>query len=373
MVKKFNLSEAAADILNKSIASAKGKQDKPQKLGTEVAYGTKDAGDIGTEVTKTTDGAPTATKGAPTATPPGATPPVGSEPMHKLAPQPGESAGAPADAPEGKPAVQKMEKNKNGVGIQSYGGQKNEEVELSLKEDIDALLAGEDLSEEFVSKATTIFEAAVLTRVDAIVESVQAELQEQFDEALVEVKEDFATKIDDYLNYMVEEWMKENELAIDTGLRAEIVEDFIVGMRNLFTEHYIDIPEDKVDIVEELAAKVEKLEGKLNEEMNRAKEYKKELKEHKKNEAIAAVCEGLTQTQVEKLKALAENVKFTTEEEFSEKLTQLVEAYAPSTVKPAEKSVLEEGVEIEEVKSNKVSHDPLIDAAAKSISKNLVK
>jgi phage-related tail fiber protein len=107
--------------------------------------------------------------------------------------------------------------------------------------------------------------------------------------------------------------------------------------------------------------------------MNRAKEYKKELKEHKKNESIAAVCEGLTQTQVEKLKALAENVQFTTEEEFSGKLTQLVEAYAPSTVKPAEKSVLEEGVEIEEVKSNKVSHDPLIDAAAKSISKNLVK
>ena len=373
MVKKFNLSEAAADILNKSVASAKSKQDKPQKLGTEVAYGTKDAGDIGTEVTKTTDGAPDATKGAPTATPPGATPPVGSEPMHKLATQPGESAGAPEDAPEGKPGKQMMQKNKNGVGIQSYGGQKNEEFDASLKEDIDALLSGEDLSEEFTAKATTIFEAAVLTRVDAIVEEVQAQLEEQFNDALEEVKEDFANKIDDYLNYMVEEWMKENELAIDTGLRAEIVEDFIVGMRDLFAEHYIDIPEEKVDIVEELAAKVESLEDKLNEEMNRSKEFSKELKEHKKNEANAAVCEGLTQTKVEKLKALAENVQFTTEEEFGEKLSTLVEAYAPTTAKAAEKSVLEEGVEIEEIKPQHVSHDPLIAAAAKSISKTLVK
>lgn len=373
MVKKFNLSEAAADILNRSVSAAKAKQDKPQRLGTEVAYGNKEVGDIGTDVTKTTDAGPDATKGVPTATAPGATPPVGSEPMQKLAKQPGEDAAGDQGEPEGKPAKQLMAKNKNGVGIQSYGGQKNEEFDASLKEDIDALLSGEDLSEEFTAKATTIFEAAVLTRVDAIVEEVQAQLEEQFNDALAEVKEDFATKIDDYLNYMVEEWMKENELAIDTGLRAEIVEDFIVGMRDLFAEHYIDIPEEKVDIVEELASKVEELESKLNEEIGRSMEFSKELKEHKKNEAIAAVCEGLTQTQVEKLKALAENVSFTTEEEFGTKLGQLVEAYAPSTARAAEKSVLEEGVVVEEVKEAKVSHDPMIDAVAKAISKSVVK
>lgn len=402
MVKKFNLSEAAADILNKSVAAGRSKSDMAsQRLPVSVVAGQKEVGEIGTEVTKTTDGGPDATKGVPTATPPGATPPHGAEPMQKLAHQPGQDSAADQGDPEGKPGKQMMQKNKNGVGIQSYGGQKNEEVETDdevvaeeyddkddkkkakkmkkmmkegIQEDINALLSGENLSEEFVSKATTIFEAAVMSRVEAIAEQVEAQLQEQFDEALEEVKEDFATKIDDYLNYMVEEWMQENELAIDTGLRAEIVEDFMKGLHNLFTEHYIDIPDEKVDVVEELAAKVEQLQGELNEQINKAKEFKHELKEQKKSMAVQTACEGLTQTQAEKLKALAENVKFTSEEEFAQKLEQLKEAYAPTAqVKAAEKSVLEEGVEIEEQKPTKVSHDPLIDAVAKSISKSVVK
>jgi hypothetical protein len=403
MVKKFNLSEAAADILNRSITSARSKQDKPSRLPVSVVAGQKEVGDIGTEVTKTTDAGPDATKGGPTATPPGATPPVGSEPMKKLAGQPGQTQGADQGDPEGKPGKQMMQKNKNGVGIQSYGGQRNEEVDedgnvieeekhedaaedramikkamakkkSEMKEDIDALMAGENLSEEFVSKATTIFEAAVTTRVEAIAEEIENELHEQFESALEEVKEDFATKIDDYLNYMVEQWMEENELAIDTGLRSEIVEDFIRGMRDLFAEHYIDIPEEKVDVVEELAAKVEELEEKLNEEMIKSKEFKTELKEHKKILAIQTACEGLPQTQLEKVKTLAENVAFTSDEEFSEKLDQLIEAYAPTGVKAAEKSVLEEGVEIEEIKENsRVSSDPLVNAAARSISKFSVK
>jgi hypothetical protein len=407
MVKKFNLSEAAADILNKSVSSAMAKRtDGPSRLPTSVVTGQKEVGDIGTEVTKTTDAGPDATKGAPTATPPGATPPVGSEPMKKLSHQPGEDNAADQGDPEGKPGKQMMQKNKNGVGIQSYGGQKNEEAELEgsivseekdededddkeddkktkkmkkmmkegIQEDIDALLSGENLSEEFVSKATTIFEAAVMSRVEQIAEEVEAQLQEQFDEALEEVKEDFANKVDDYLNYMVEEWMKENELAIESGLRSEIVEDFMKGLHNLFTEHYIDLPEEKVDVVEELAAKVEELEDKLNEEIVKNKEASKELKEQKKFMAVQTACEGLTQTQAEKLKALAENVSFISEEEFAEKLEQLKEAYAPTAqVKPAEKAVLEEGVDIEEQKPTKVSHDPLIDAVAKSISKSVVK
>lgn len=403
MVKKFNLSEAAADILNKSVAAGRSKGDmSSQRLPVTVVAGQKEVGDIGTEVTKTTDGGPDATKGVPTATPPGATPAHGSEPMQKLAHQPGQDNAADQGDPEGKPGKQMMQKNKNGVGIQSYGGQKNEEVETEeevvveekyddkaekkkakkmkkmmkegIQEDITALLSGENLSEEFVSKATTIFEAAVLSRVEAIAEEVENQLQEQFNEALEEVKEDFANKIDDYLNYMVEEWMQENELAIESGLRAEIVEDFMKGLHNLFTEHYIDIPEQKVDVVEELAAKVEKLQGELNEEMDKSKQYKKQLKEQFKIQAIQTACEGLTQTQAEKLKSLAENVKFTSEEEFAQKLEQLKEAYAPTQqVKPAEKAVLEEGVDVEEVKTTKVSHDPLIDAVAKSISKSVVK
>lgn len=402
MVKKFNLSEAAADILNKSISSAKKGTEGPSKLPTSVVAGQKDVGEIGTQVTKTTDSGPDATKGVATATPPGATPPVGSDPMKKLSGQPAEQGSV--EAPEGKAGKQMMAKNKDGVGIQSYGGQKNEEVEedgevvseaeekedhedekkdkammkkmmskKGLKEDIDALLQGEDLSEEFVSKATTIFEAAVLSRVEELAEEVEAQLHEQFEQAVEELKEDFAAKIDDYLNYMVEEWMKENELAIESGLRAEIVEDFIGGLKNLFAEHYIDIPEEKVDVVQEMADKVEELEAKLNEEISRSIEFKKEINEHKKVQAVQAVCEGLTQTQVEKLKSLAESVEFTTEEDFTEKVSTLKEAYTPSNIKTGEKSALEEGVEVPEDKPSKVSYDPLINAAVNSISKSVVK
>jgi hypothetical protein len=402
MVKKFNLSEAAAEILNTSVTSARAKQDKPGRLHGDVAYGTKEVGDIGTEVTKTTDSAPAATKGVPTATAPGATPPVGSEPMKKLAKQPAESGAE--EQPEGKPGRQMMAKNK-GATFQSYGGQ-NEEVEdedaelvseaekedeghedekedkamikkmmakKNMKEDIDALLQGENLSEEFVSKASTIFEAAVMSRVEEIAEELQTELEGQFVSALEEMKEDFATKIDDYLNYVVEEWMEENELAIESGLRSEIVEDFIGGLRNLFAEHYIDIPEEKVDIVQEMADRVEELEDQLNEQIEKNIEFVKEINEAKKIQAVQAVCEGLTQTQVEKLKSLAESVEFTTEEEFCEKLNTLKEAYTPRTVKSAEKSVLEEGVDVEEKKSDKVSQDPLINAVVNSISKSVVK
>ncbi len=401
MVKKFNLSEAAADILNKSVSGAMSKRtDGPSRLPTSVVAGQKEVGDIGTEVTKTTDGGPDATKGVATATPPGATPPVGSEPMKKVTGQPAEQGSV--EAPEGKPGTQKMEKNK-GATFQSYG-QKNEDEELDgevvaeaedkedhedekkdkammkkmmakkgLKEDIDALLQGEDLSEEFVSKATTIFEAAVMSRVEEIAEEVEAQLHEQFEQAVEELKEDFAAKIDDYLNYMVEEWMKENELAIESGLRAEIVEDFIGGLRNLFAEHYIDIPEEKVDVVEELTQTVEALEEKLNEQISRSIELKKEINEHKKYQAVQAVCEGLTQTQVEKLKSLAESVEFTSEEDFAEKLNTLKEAYVPSSVKTAEKSALEEGVEIPEEKPTKMSADPLVDAVARTISKSVLK
>jgi hypothetical protein len=437
MVKKFNLSEAAADILNKSIASAKKGTEGPSKLPTSVVAGQKDVGEIGTQVTKTTDGGPDASKGVASATPPGATPPVGSEPMKKLKGQPAESGSV--EHPEGKPGRQMMQQNP-GATFQQYEEFELEEERLDelsvnkmsqysdaaekdrkrlnakwdagtasrkeqekaigreegenraankiknktgkypwqlakedMEEDIDALLQGQDLSEEFVSKATTIFEAAVMSRVEEIAEEVESQLHEQFEQAVEELKEDFANKIDDYLNYMVEEWMEENQLAIESGLRAEIVEDFIGGLRNLFAEHYIDIPEEKVDVVEEMASKVEELEGKLNEEIQKSIEFRKEINEHKKIQAIQAVCEGLTQTQVEKLKSLAESVEFTSEEDFAEKINTLKEAYAHSNVKPAEKSALEEGVEVPEDKPGKTSADPLINAVVNSISKSVQK
>ena len=392
---KFNLSEAAKDILSGNVSGKQSGQDKPSKLSGDVAYGTKEAGDINTQVTKTTDGAPDAYRGAPTATAPGATPPVGSEPMKKLKGQPGQSDGVSADQPEGKSGKQMMAKNP-GATFQQYEetesdeevvseekeeGHEDEEKDKALikkmlkkekmKEDLDALLGGENLSEEFVTKASTIFEAAVIARAEEVIAEAEIALTEQFETAVEEIKEELAAKVDDYLNYMVEEWMKENALAIEKGLRAEIVEDFIVGLKGLFEEHYIDIPEDKVNVVEELTNKVEELEGSLNEQISRGVDLTKALNEQKKIEAIYTACEGLTQTQVEKLKSLAEGVEFTTEEEFVTKVETLKESYFKADVKVADNSALDE-VLVEDEKKQ-VFSDPSMEIYTKAISQTLAK
>jgi hypothetical protein len=392
---KFNLSEAAKEVLTANVAGKKSGQDAPSKLSGDVAYGTKEV-DVGSAPTKTTDANPDYTKGTPTATAPGATPPVGSEAKKKLATQPQEQGSV--EQPEGKSGKQTMAKNP-GATFQSYGEEATSDEEVvaeekeeghedeaqdkklikkmiskeKMKEDMDALLSGENLSEEFVTKAATIFEAAVVARAEEVIAEAEAQLQEQFDAAVEEIKEDLAAKVDDYLNYMVEEWMKENELAVEKGLRAEIVEDFIGGLRNLFVEHYIDIPADKVDVVEQLTTKVEELEDSLNEQINKGVELTKALNEQKKIEAIYTACEGLSQTQVEKLKSLAENVEFTTEEEFVAKLDVLKESYFKSEVKAADASALDDEVQIdEEVKPKQnVFTDASMEIYAKTISQTL--
>jgi hypothetical protein len=172
---------------------------------------------------------------------------------------------------------------------------------------------------------------------------------------------------------MVEEWMKDNEIAIQSGLKAEITEEFLTGLRDLFIEHNIDIPEDKVDIVEELAAQLEATEAVLNEEIARGIELSQALNEQKKIEAIYTACEGLTQTQVEKMKSLAEGVDFTTEEEFTTKLDTLKESYFKADVKVATTDALDDEVLLEEEKKSIKSSNSEIDYYAKSISQTLVK
>jgi hypothetical protein len=418
---KFNLAEAAKDILNASIASKKGGQDKPSKLTGDVAYGTKEAGKIGDSPNDTNDVLPDYTKGVPTATAPGAKAPTGSQPMAKLSHQPGQDKAGDVGA-AGPGGVQGSEsgyeairdrkavglakqtmKSNPGATFQSYGEESEVEGDLveeekgekeekghedaaedkkmikaalrkeKMKEDMDALMSGENLSEEFVNKATTIFEAAVISRAEEVIAEAQEEMMEQFEMAIEEVKESLAEKLDDYINYMAEEWVAENKLAIESGLRAEIVEDFMTGLHNLFTEHYIDIPEDKVNVVEELTAKVEELEASLNEQINTSVQLTKELSEQKKIEAIYTACESLTQTQVEKMKSLAEGIEFTTEEEFKDKLETLKESYFTTTVKSTISSALNEEVHIEDEKAASASVDPTIAAYAKTISQTLVK
>lgn len=245
---------------------------------------------------------------------------------------------------------------------------------LDLSEDINALFADDStISEEFKSKVTTIFEARVHDRVSQIAEETEARYAGMLEEAVETVKADLTEKVNDYLAYVVEQWMADNELAIEKGIRAELAEDFISALRNVFVEHYIDVPSEKVDLVDEMATKIDELEAKLNEEVERGVEYKKALVEAHKIEVTRTVCEGLTDTQVEKIKSLAESVEFSTEEEYQEKLETIRENYFPSGVKKADVAQLHEEVTADEAGDKKASNnayvDPFVAAAVQSFSK----
>ena len=247
-----------------------------------------------------------------------------------------------------------------------------EEMKAQMKEDVASLFADDSsISEDFKVKAATIFEARVFDRVAQIQEQMEAEYAGMLAEALEEIKSELTEKVDDYLNYVVEQWMEENEIAIESGLRSEITEDFIAGLRNLFAENYINVPEDKVELVDELASKVEELEVKLNEEIEANIQYKKQLTEAIKVQLVNEVCEGLTATQVEKIKALAESVEFSTEEEFVEKLETIRENYFPSGVKKADVAQLHEEVE-DDGSEKKVSADPYVASVVNAISRTKI-
>lgn len=193
--------------------------------------------------------------------------------------------------------------------------------------DVDALFSGEGLSEEFKNNAKAIFEAAVLAKV----EEQKAALDEEYNTKLAEEAQEFATnlvdKIDEYLEYVVSEYMEENKLAIESGIRAELAEDFMLGLKNLFTEHYIDLPEEKVDVVAEFADKVEKLEEQLDKIIGEKKSLSDELNGLKKDKIVGEVSEGLSEVQTEKLKSLAEGIEFVSEEDYKEKLALTKKKY----------------------------------------------
>jgi hypothetical protein len=191
------------------------------------------------------------------------------------------------------------------------------------------------------------------------------------EEAVESIKADLTEKVDDYLSYVVEQWMAENEIAIESGLRAELTEEFIAGLRNLFAEHYIDVPSEKVDLVDELATKVEELEGKLDEEIERGMSYAKALVESRKNEITREICEGLTTTQIEKIKSLAESVEFSTEDEYKTKIETIRENYFPSGAKKASEEQLHEQVE-DATEQKPVITDHFVAAVAQAISKTKI-
>ena len=223
-----------------------------------------------------------------------------------------------------------------------------EELEINVKEDIDAMMGNEELSEEFKTKAATIFEAAVSAKVIEEVNNRIGVFEENYKKELKEAKEEhqnaMSEKVDGYLNYVVEEWMIENELAVEKGIRSELVEDFMTGLKNLFTEHYIDIPEEKVDLVDDLFEKVEELEQKLDESINDNVEVKKQLAEYKKEETLREVSQGLADTEKEKLKTLSDGVDFEDDEQYKEKIEVIKENYFPPATESQPQTITEEVV-----------------------------
>ena len=220
--------------------------------------------------------------------------------------------------------------------------------EINVEEDVEALLQGEELSEEFQAKAKTIFEAAINSKVATIKEELEQENSKKLEEEIESKKVELTERVDSYLEYVAGEWLQENELAVEAGLKTEMTESFLEGMKSLFEEHYVSIPEDKYDVLENMVNKLDEMEGKLNEQIENNVALNKRLAESKSDGILSDVAEGLAITQKEKLASLAESVEFESEQNYREKLVTLRESYFPSTAPSAQRDnneVLSEGTE----------------------------
>ena len=243
--------------------------------------------------------------------------------------------------------------------------------DIDIKDDVKALFGNEDLSEEFKDKAATVFEAAVVSKINEHIDIYNTTVQSSFVEDVNAIKEEMAEKMDSYMDYVVEQWSDENKLAIEQGLKNELVEDFMKGLKGLFEEHYIDIPEEKVDVVEELAAKNEELQAQLNAEIERNVEIKKDLDENSKNKMVDTVSEGLTETQKDKFKTLAEGIDFSDKETYQKKLETIKESYFVEETQKEVTSPIgdtEEPLD-EEVKQPKGSMAGYVNAISRSLKK----
>jgi hypothetical protein len=223
----------------------------------------------------------------------------------------------------------KKEDKKEKEGKKEKDDEEEVEESFDIEEDVTALLAGEDLSEDFQIKAKTIFEAAIRSKVAVIKEQLQSVYEEKLVEELQEVKAELVERVDAYLEYVADEWIAENELAVQSGLKAEMTESFLVGMKGLFEDHYVSIPEEKYDVVESMVDKLDEMESKLNEQIQRNVALNRRLAESVTEVIFAEVSEGLALSQKDKLASLAENVEFDGEGNYREKLVTLRESYFP--------------------------------------------
>lgn len=331
---KKTLKEAVESILNEnenadSLKPKSKSADGPKKLEGEVV-------DHGAAIDDVNGEKKDLAKSVKKSDEPGPKPPVGAEPMKKLSEEKDKKDEDDSDKDDDKDD-DKDEDDKDDVSEA-----KEFEFNIDVKEDVAAMFAGQELSEEFKTKVSTIFEAALKTNL----KKYKAVLDEEFDKALevavTTVAEDMDTKVEKYLNHVAEEWMQENEVAIESTLRTELTEDFIAGLRNLFLENYIDLPEDKVDVVENLSTQVDDLQVKLDEEIKKNIELKEAVIKEQRVNAVNALTEGMVATQVEKIKSLSEEIEFTNLEDFTSKVKTVMESYYPKTPVKKDTSMLNE-------------------------------
>ena len=242
---------------------------------------------------------------------------------------------------------------------------KKEAIDVSA--DVDALMFGESLSEEFREKAATIFESAVVVRVKEEVARLEEEFEEKLAEQVDSITEGLVEKIDGYLDYVVEQWIEQNEIALENGLKSDIMESFITGMKGLFEEHYIDVPEEKYDVIGEMETKIDVLESKLNEQVERNIDLKKSLSESVRKEIVSMVSEGLTDTETEKFIALVEELSYDAEDTFKVKVQTIRENYFTGKQSALVESFVTDSP-VDEIKENKyVNVDPTVAAYAKAL------
>ena len=353
-------------------ASANPNADAPKKnaVAAEPSHLSNDAEDLGAPVVKPTDSnsadgtkkvkqvSDTVSKSAQ----------VAGEPSHLKAGyhEEAESEDEVVESKEKdiKKDVEEEEKEtKEGMKKKSLKAAHCEETDedsLDIKSDIDALVGDADLSEEFKQKAATIFEAAITSKVKAEQERLQSEYDTKFEEEISKSKSELTEKVDSYLNYVVEEWMKENKLALERGIKGEIAEDFIGGLKKLFEDHYIDVPDEKYDVLEDQAGKIEDLEKKLNEEIEKNVEMNKVNGGYKRQEIIDEHSKDLADTAKEKFDSLVEGVEYSSEEDFAKKVETIKESYFGQK---AEKSV--DNTDIDDVEvGDETSNEDLSNAMA---------
>ena len=316
-----------------------------------------DAEDLGAPVVKPTDSNPDATKK-----------------VSKVSDQVNKDAKDGSLPKDQKPSGMKEEEAEvEGEEKIAETKEESSEMNIDLSDDVKALVSTDaDLSEEFKEKAATIFETAVKTRIQEQVKVLESQYEEKLSKETETVKEAMVSKVDSYLNYVVEEWMKENELAVERGIRTEIAEDFITGLKGLFKEHYIEVPEEKYNVLDDLTNQVKDLEGKLNEQIEKNVNLTKEVNDSERTNLVAEVSADLADTEKEKFASMAENVEFESAPKFREKLETIKESYFPKT--KIEETASKD--EVDSVAANEPAVEASSDAMAAytaAISRNLKK